>query len=554
MTRRLNGAPAAAAGIALSRLTGLVRAALITNFLGIGAVGDAFAAALRIPNVLQNLLGEGALSAAFIPEYTTALERDRQDAGRLAGAIAAFLISLTALLVGIGVLAARPLTRLIAWGFTGETFELTVTLVRIVMIGSGLLVLSSWCLGILNSHRRFFLSYIAPVVWNAVQIAVVVVVVALSWTGADIATAVAWAIVAGAGGQILIQLPSIRNANRSIALCSPIRRPDARRVMRRFGPAIVGRGALQVSAFADLALASLLSVGATAALAASQLLYVLPLSIIGMSVVAAELPEMSTLDEAGRSQRTSERLTQTGYLMSAVTVIYLVAGQPIVDAVFNLGGWRDRIADDDLTLIALILGAYALGLPALVASRLLQNICYGAGDTSTPSRIALVRVTVSFLVGLGLMFTMDRLLVIDGSITGFGDLEFVFGPLDATVRLNESLPARLGAVGLALGAAVGAYTEFVLLRVAVLRRANRTRLIEVALWREVLPPVFALVTGVLGAMLVDVGQPVVEGALIAAVALATHLGVGFIVRSRGAHQLASAARPIASPPSDEGAP
>ena len=177
--RRLSGAPAAAAGIALSRIAGLVRAALVTNVLGIGTVGDAFAAALRIPNVLQNLLGEGALSAAFIPEYSSTVDDDTEAAGRLAGAIASFLLVITALLAAVGVLAARPITRLIALGYRGEQFELTVQLVRVIMIGTGLLVLSSWCLGILNSHRRLFLSYVAPVIWNAVQIAVLITVVAV---------------------------------------------------------------------------------------------------------------------------------------------------------------------------------------------------------------------------------------------------------------------------------------------------------------------------------------------------------------------------------------
>ena len=199
--RRLVGAPAAAAGIALSRISGLVRAALVTNILGVGVVGDAFAAALRIPNILQNLLGEGALSAAFVPQYSATVDDDEREAGRLAGAVATFLFFLTAVLVLLAVIAARPLTRLIAWGFEGERFELTVDLVRIIAVGSGLLVMTSWCLGILNSHRRFFLSYVAPAVWNIVQIAVLVTVAAAGWARADIAEALAWGIVAGAGDQ-----------------------------------------------------------------------------------------------------------------------------------------------------------------------------------------------------------------------------------------------------------------------------------------------------------------------------------------------------------------
>ena len=153
-----------AAGILSSRLAGLARERAMSNYLGVGPAVDAFRAAMRIPNVLQNLLGEGVLSASFIPVYASALERgDEEEAGRIAGAVAGLLAALAGTLVVIGVVFARPLTSVLAPGFTGETFELTVTLTRILTPGIGVLVLSAWCLGVLNSHRRFFLSYVAPV-------------------------------------------------------------------------------------------------------------------------------------------------------------------------------------------------------------------------------------------------------------------------------------------------------------------------------------------------------------------------------------------------------
>ena len=136
-------ASVAATAIFLSRISGLVRAALVTNVLGIGLVGDAFAAATKIPNVLQNLLGEGALSAAFIPEYSKSVEDDPVEAGQIAGAIASFLLVITSLLVAIGVFAARPITRCIAWGFDEDRLDLTVQLMGVITIGSGILVMSS---------------------------------------------------------------------------------------------------------------------------------------------------------------------------------------------------------------------------------------------------------------------------------------------------------------------------------------------------------------------------------------------------------------------------
>lgn len=156
-----------AAGILASRLIGLVRGLVFARYFSTSAAADAFTAALRIPNLLQNLFGEGVLSASFIPVYAGLLARnDRERANRVAGAVLALLALVVSLLVLAGVLATPVLIELIAPGFTGATRELTIRLVRILFPGAGLLVLSAWCLGILNSHHRFFLSYVSPVIWN----------------------------------------------------------------------------------------------------------------------------------------------------------------------------------------------------------------------------------------------------------------------------------------------------------------------------------------------------------------------------------------------------
>ncbi|RMH68222.1 MAG: murein biosynthesis integral membrane protein MurJ, partial [Actinomyces sp.] len=170
-----SGSSAVGAGIVLSRLSGLVRESVIAHVLGVGVATDAFRNAVRIPNVLQNLLGEGSLSASFIPVYAGLLERDDpREARRLAGAVFGGLMALTGILVVVGVGAAGALARIIAPGAPPATRELTIELLRVTTVGVGFLVLSAWCLGILNSHRRFFVSYVAPVVWNAAQIVALV--------------------------------------------------------------------------------------------------------------------------------------------------------------------------------------------------------------------------------------------------------------------------------------------------------------------------------------------------------------------------------------------
>jgi len=155
----------------LSRIAGLVRERVFAHFFGNSDAADAFKAAFRIPNFLQNMFGEGVLSASFIPVYAKLLaHEDEEEARRTAGAVAALLALTTSLIVLVGVLTTPYLIDAIAGGFTGAKRELTIQLVRILFPSAGLMVFSAWCLGVLNSHRRFFLSHVAPVVWNAAMI------------------------------------------------------------------------------------------------------------------------------------------------------------------------------------------------------------------------------------------------------------------------------------------------------------------------------------------------------------------------------------------------
>lgn len=462
----------AAIAIGLSRATGVVRTTLTTNFLGIGAVGDAFAAAMRIPNMLVNLLGEGTLNAAFVPTYSAASGQDRQVAGRLAGAIATFLLAITAATVLIGVFAARPLTRLIAWGFVDERFELTVKLLRITVIGSGLAVLSAWCVAVLVSQRRLFIAYVAPVLWNATQIGVLVGVGLAGFNLTSRATALAWAVTAGAVAQLLLLALAVRRAEPALKLNWRWRGTSERVVLRRLGPAVLGRGALQLSAFVDLALASLLAVGATAAIAAAQAVFLVPVALIGVAVAAADLPAMSRLTTADEIyERLGKRLLDTSYLVMGVVALYLASSIALADVLFNFGGLRDAIARDDVLLIGLALAAYTVGLPAVVASRLCQNVLFVYGEVRYVTIAAVVRVTVSAAFGLLLMFPFDRLAVVAGTVTGHGFAhEALFAPLPDAVRLDPDLPARLGAVGLAIGATIGAFIELYLIRRRILKR------------------------------------------------------------------------------------
>ena len=145
-----------AVGIFSSRVFGLIRSRVIAHYFGLGPVADAVSQAFRIPNILQNLFGDQALSASFIPVYSSLLAKgDAKEADRVAGAVASLLALVIAVLVAIGVLWTPLFIDLIAPGFTDARRELTISLVRILFPGVGLLVLSAWCLGVLNSIIGF---------------------------------------------------------------------------------------------------------------------------------------------------------------------------------------------------------------------------------------------------------------------------------------------------------------------------------------------------------------------------------------------------------------
>jgi putative peptidoglycan lipid II flippase len=507
-----------AAGIALSRVSGLLRDVVLAFFLGANVGADAFRAALKIPNLLQNLLGEGVLAASFIPSYSRLLAEDREeDAGRLAGAVLGLLTVLIGVLALVGVVLAGPLVRVLTPGFTGERLELTVVLVRIMFPGIGFMVLSAWCLGVLNAHRRFFLSYVAPVLWN---LGILATLVTLTLTGvAQPAVAAGIGVVVGGAAQLAVQLPRVRRVLRGTLRVSLDRTvAGVRTVLRAFVPVVLGRGVLQVAALVELAAASLLAVGAVAVLGYAQTLYLLPIALFGMSVAAAELPELSTLDARGRAaltDRLDAGLARSAFFALASTVGYLVVGPDLVDVLFGRGAFDAETAYQ----VAVVLGVYSLGLVPATASRLLQSVLYAEDDTRTPAIYAVARVAVALTVAVPLMLNLDRIVVDLSQPAGFALAEGAslptLSPVDASLRAMDTNQLRLGTVGLAFGNALGSWVEYLLLKRAVGRRTgSRPRLAGGTGGR---------LTGVVVALVVLV--PIVAGQLPAEVAALTRLVV-----------------------------
>lgn len=400
---RSGGALAVGAGIFLSRIAGLIRERAIAHYLGNSVAAGVFRAALRIPNLLQNLLGEGVLSASLIPVYARLIAEGRHaEASRVARAVGTLLALVASLVALIGIVAAEPLVDLLVPGFTGESRELTVTLVRILFPGTALLVMSAWCLGVLNSHRKFFLSYVSPVLWNVALITTVIVAGRrLAGHDDDIAIWLGWGAVIGSAAQFLVQLPTVLQLLRSARPSLAIHDDGVRTTLRNFVPIFIGRGSVQLSAFIDVALASFLGEMIVSSISYAQTLYVLPVSLFGMAVSAAELPEMSSATGGAHARaehlqkRLQVALRRVVFLVVPSAVAFATIGGSLVALVFQSG----RFSAHDTEVVWLILAGSALGLVPATQTRLLGSAFYALGEPKPPLHAALVRVATSALVG-----------------------------------------------------------------------------------------------------------------------------------------------------------
>jgi putative peptidoglycan lipid II flippase len=441
-----------AAGILASRLLGLVRQKLIAHFLGAGLVAAAFNGAFRLTNFLQNLFGEGVLSASFIPVYASALaRRDEEEADRIAGAVGAILALVVAIIVALGIVAAPLVVQLIVGGFKGEQLALATRLTRILFPGAGLFVLGAWCLGILNSHRKFFLSYAAPVVWS---LAMIVALVAYGPRSdqVELAVIISWASVVGAALSLLAQLPTVMRLLGKPRFRFDHAYPPVRQAIRNFGPVFASRGVVQLSGFVDIWLAShIADVGAVALLANAQTIYLLPISLFGMSVSAAELPEMSRDTGSGTAAferlraRLNAALPRVAFFVVPSAVVFLVLGGAVVSVLLQGG----RFTETDSVRTWAILAGSAVGLVAGSLGRLYSSTFYALRDTRTPFWFALARVVLTGVLGYLFAFPLPRALGLEPwtGAAGLTASAGIAGWLEFLL-LRRSIGARIGPTGI----------------------------------------------------------------------------------------------------------
>ncbi len=331
-------------------------------------------------------------------------------------------------------------------GYDPARRELTTTLVRILFPGIGLLVMSAWCLGILSSHRRFFLSYAAPVVWN-LAIIVTTLLAATRFAGSELVVWTAWGAVIGSLFQFAVQVPAVWKLTGGIRWSLGRGDPSVRTVVTNFIPAAMSRGVVQVSAFADAMIASWLPKGALSAVTNAQLLYTLPVSLFGVAVAAAELPALSEAAEregdltraAALRQRIEQASRHVAFFVVPSVVAFLVLGRLIAAVVLQSGRFT---AADSVWVWGTLAGA-TVGLLAATLGRLYSSAFFALRDTRTPLRFALIRVSLGILLGVVAALWLPGAIGID---------------------------PKWGTAGLAAASGLAGWVEFFLLRRALVGR------------------------------------------------------------------------------------
>lgn len=431
-TRDLRASGRVSAAIFGSRLLGLAREMVFAALFGAGAVADAFLTAFRIPNLFRDLLAEGALTAAFVPTFTSTLKKDGEAAAaRLGDLMFGGMLALTGIIVGGAVVFAEPIVTAISGFSDPSKLMLTVELTRVMMPLLCTVSLAAVWMGMLNARRHFVVPALAPAMFNLVSLSAG----AMVWVvGGDARVGVmVWSggtLLAGltqAGMQLIAlwrlkqrPLPRLRGIARNAGI---------RRVLRLMGPAVVGVAAVQINIIINTRFSGLLGDGPVAQLSYAFRLFFLPLGVFGVALATVTTTSVSEAAADGEGSEIARRAgdsTAASWMLAGASAVGLwVLAEPVCSLVYQMG----ETGPSEIAAIAACLQSYVIGLAPYSLVKVLAPSFYAVDRP----RIPLVASVCGVLVNV------------------------VFNAL--TFR-------ELGAPGIALGTALGATANVLVLRIA----------------------------------------------------------------------------------------
>src|SRR5215475_1049256 len=383
----------------ISRIFGYIRDSRIAFLLGAGTAADAYTTAYRIPNLLRRLVGEGAVSAAFIPVFSRYVaEKNKEDAWEFANTLLTVITFVLTAVTLTGILLSPLLVRLFASGF-GDTpgkLELTATLNRIMFPYMFLIGLSALAMGILNSFHRFGAPAFAPIVLNLTMIV-------FSFLGSlfgDVTKTLAVGVVAGGVFQLAIQTPALLEIGWKIRLKLDFRHPGVRRVAKLMVPVVFGVGIVQINVLVDTQFASYLEEGSVTAIYYADRVMELVLGGYAVAVSTVILPLLSRqaalreMDELKTTLNFATRLIL--FITFPATVGLILLRHEIIEVLFQHGDFDAA----STALTACALPFFALGLSAFSMVKIIVPAFYALQDTRTPVKIAFIAMLLNILLNV----------------------------------------------------------------------------------------------------------------------------------------------------------
>jgi putative peptidoglycan lipid II flippase len=372
----------------LSRILGFVRDLVIARAFGAGVGTDAFFVAFRLPNLLRRLVGEGALSSAFIPVFTEySTTRARAETRRMLRAVTGLMVVVLGGLTLAGILAAPWIVRVMAPGFFGNpgVGELTVRLTRLMFPYLFLVGLSAVAMGVLNAHRHFLLPALSPVALNVGMIAGALLIAPRL---PEPLTGLALGVLLGGAGQLLLQLPSIGARGLLAPPTLALRHPAVRRILALMAPVVVGQSAGHLGTIINTIIASFLAGGSVSYLYYADRLVEFPLGVFGVAIATAVLPTLSEQaarrDERALRETLSFALRLTAFVSLPAAVGLYVLSEPIVRVLYE----RGRFGPLETAGTAAAVAMYALGVVGLTATKVGVQGFFALGDTRTPVKVS----------------------------------------------------------------------------------------------------------------------------------------------------------------------
>lgn len=392
----------------LSRIFGFVRDMIVAQLFGAGMATDAFFVAFRIPNLLRRLVGEGSLTASFIPVYSEYIsQKSKEEGDELVSASFSVLAIVLILLTGLGVLFSPWIIKLMAYGFSlePEKFKLTVLLTRLMFPYIFFIGLVALAMGILNSWKHFAAPALAPVLLN---LAIIACALLFSGILKEPILSLAFGVLLGGIVQLLFQIPFIRRKKIAVRFLFRLSHPGVKRIGLLMAPSVLGLGVTQLNVLVSTFLASYLPEGSISYLYYADRLLEFPMGIFAIAIATAILPMMSEQTAKNDVQGMKETLSFAMRLVFFVTlpamVGLIVLRLPIINLLFQRGAFNAHSAE--MTAQALLF--YALGLAAFAGVRIIVPAFYSLQDTKTPVKVAFLALLANAGFGAVLMIPLKH--------------------------------------------------------------------------------------------------------------------------------------------------